>query len=371
MKTARPAILVLGPGRAALSGVTTHVNLLLGSPLAAEFALAHFQVGSEGRSEGALAKLMRLALSPLQLASEIVRLDAAVVHINSSLNKAYWRDLMYLAVAKGLGARIVYQVHGGALPLDFLRNPISRKFLKSTLMAADAVVVLASAELKAYREFIPGQALLALPNGIDCVPFLRYNRLPRRSGTPLKLVYIGRLAREKGLHEAIDALALLRSLGVAARLVVAGGGPEEGALRERVRERGLKEAVSFTGPVEGDHKALLLSQADVLLLPSYAEGLPYALLEGMAAGAVPVVTPVGAIPDVVTEGVHGLFVPLRDADAIAQAVVRLDADRALLARMSAASRKRIVSGYSIERLAADFAALYSTLCSARAPRPVL
>ena len=184
-------------------------------------------------------------------------------------------------------------------------------------------------------------------------------------------MYIGRLAREKGLHEAIDALALVRSLGVAARLVVAGGGPEEAALRERVREHSLKEAVNFTGPVEGEHKALLLSQADVLLLPSYAEGLPYALLEGMAAGAVPVATPVGAIPDVVTDGQHGLFVPLRDADAIAQAIMRLDADRALLARMSAASRKRIVSGYSIERLAADFSALYSTLCSARAPRPVL
>ncbi|HEY6822628.1 MAG TPA: hypothetical protein VI321_11475, partial [Burkholderiales bacterium] len=141
MKAARPAVLVLGPSRFALSGVTTHVNLLLGSPLAAEFALAHFQVGSEGRNEGALGKLVRLAASPLRLASEILRLDAAVVHINSSLNKAYWRDLMYLAVAKVLGARIVYQVHGGALPLAFLRSFPGRAFLKATLMAPDAVVV--------------------------------------------------------------------------------------------------------------------------------------------------------------------------------------------------------------------------------------
>jgi glycosyltransferase involved in cell wall biosynthesis len=133
----------------------------------------------------------------------------------------------------------------------------------------------------------------------------------------------------------------------------------------------MGEAVIFTGPVEGEHKALLLSQADMLLLPSYAEGLPYALLEAMAAGAVPIATPVGAIPDVVTDGVHGLLVPLRDVEAIAQAVARLAADRALLARMSAASRKRIVSGYSIERLAADFSTLYSKLCPARAPGAVL
>jgi glycosyltransferase involved in cell wall biosynthesis len=371
MKAGRPTVMVLGPSRSALSGVTTHVNLLLGSPLAAEFALAHFQVGSEGRSENALAKLLRLAVSPVQLAADIVRLDAEIVHINSSLNKAYWRDLMYLGVARLFGARVVYQVHGGALPLEFQKTRLGRMFLRKTLMAPDVLIVLASRELSAYREFMPRQAVLALPNGIDCVPFLRYNRTPSRPGAPLKLVYIGRLAREKGLYETIDALALVRSLGVSARLVIAGGGPEEAGLRARVREHALKDAVSFTGPVEGDHKALLLSQADLLVLPSYAEGLPYALLEGMAAGAVPVATPVGAIPDVVTDGVHGLLVPLRDADAIAQAVARLAGDRALLARMSAASRKRVVSAYSIERVAADFSTLYSKLSAARAPRAVL
>ncbi len=371
MSAPRPTVVVLGPSRSALSGVTTHVNLLLGSPLAAEYALAHFQVGSEGRSESAPAKLLRLAASPFQLAAEIVRLDAAVVHINSSLNKAYWRDLMYLAVARLLGARVVYQVHGGDLPLAFCRNAFSRRFLKATLAAADAVVVLASKELAAYRAFLPGRNVLALPNGIDCVPFTRYNRVTSRPGAPLKLAYIGRLAREKGLFEAIDALALVRSLGIEARLVVAGGGPEEAALRARVREHALGDAVNFTGPVAGEHKALLLSQSDLLLLPSYAEGLPYALLEGMAAGAVPIATPVGAIPDVMTDGVHGLLVPPRDSDAIAQAVARLASERALLARMSAASRRRVSSAYSIERLASDFAALYSALCADRAPSAAL
>ena len=119
-----------------------------------------------------------------------------------------------------------------------------------------------------------------------------------------------------------------------------------------------------------EHKALLLSQADILVLPSYAEGLPYALLEGMAAGAVPVATPVGAIPDVMTDGVHGLLVPLRDAGAITAAVARLVQDRSLLARMSAASRKRIAASYSLERLAADFAVLYANVCAARTPKTV-
>jgi len=79
------------------------------------------------------------------------------------------------------------------------------------------------------------------------------------------------------------------------------------------------------------------------------------------AGLVPIVTRVAAIPDVVTEGVHGVFVPGRDPQAIARAIAALDADRARLARMAAACRERIATSYSIERLAEDFTMLYQKL----------
>jgi len=88
----------------------------------------------------------------------------------------------------------------------------------------------------------------------------------------------------------------------------------------------------------------------------------------VAAGVVPIVTPVGAIPDVVTEGEHGVFVAPRDAEAIAQAIARLAADRAALARMSAAGRACIAAGYSLERVSRDFSQLYWDLCAARTPR---
>jgi len=120
----RPAILILGPSRAAVSGVSTHLNLLMDSGLAEDYELVHFQVGSEGRNEGALGKLLRLVVSPFALAATILFRHVALVHINSSLNRrAYWRDLAYLFVAKAMGARVLYQVHGGKLPLEFFNAP--------------------------------------------------------------------------------------------------------------------------------------------------------------------------------------------------------------------------------------------------------
>jgi glycosyltransferase involved in cell wall biosynthesis len=84
---------------------------------------------------------------------------------------------------------------------------------------------------------------------------------------------------------------------------------------------------------------------------------------------VPVVTPVGAIPDVVTDGEHGLIVPPRDADAIASAIERLSNDRSAVARMSATCRKHVAAAYSIERVAKDFSELYWGLCARPAPTP--
>jgi glycosyltransferase involved in cell wall biosynthesis len=168
--------------------------------------------------------------------------------------------------------------------------------------------------------------------------------------------------RTKGLYESVQALAQARELGVAAHLTIAGDGPELKPLQRSVRDLGLSACVFFAGPARGERKLTLLREADVLLLPTYhSEGLPYALLEGMAAGLVPVVTRTAAIPDVVTQDEHGLFVPPRDPEAIAQAIAALAADRDRLARMSAACRERVAAHYSLERLADDFSALYRKL----------
>jgi glycosyltransferase involved in cell wall biosynthesis len=128
-----------------------------------------------------------------------------------------------------------------------------------------------------------------------------------------------------------------------------------------VHALGLTSSVTFAGPADGERLAKLFGEADVLVLASHAEGLPYALLEAMAAGVVPVVTRVGAMPDVVQAGVHGLFVPPGDAAAIGAAIGELARDRSRLARMSAACRERVAAGYSVERLANDFITLYRKL----------
>lgn len=368
MKPYHPVVIVLGPSRSAVSGVSTHLNLLFASALAETFTLIQFQVGSEGRQETLPGKLWRLLSSPFALAIQILRRNASAVHINTSLNAgAFWRDLAYLLIAKLSGARIIYQVHGGETPLRFCNgNRLMESLLRTSLRLPDAVVVLSQFELSAYRRFVPGQEIVWLPNSIDIAPYANLKRVSDPLLTGLRLVYIGRLARAKGLHDALAGMARAQAQGIRVTLVIAGTGPDEEPLRERVRQLGLDHTVRFVGPLFDTDKLGLYAHADILMLATYhAEGLPYALLESMAAGVPAITTRIGGIPDVMVDGVHGIFVPPHNEQAICRAIEKLANDPALLAEMSDACRRRIAHSYTIERMAGGFARLYARVCESR------
>ncbi len=353
-------IVLFGPSLEAISGVSTHVRMLFSSELAREFDLLHFQVGSEGRRENGLEKLLRFVFSPLELALLLLRTGAEVVHLNASLDpKGYWRDLAYSIVARLLGRRVVNQIHGGAMPQEFFRgNALLTWILRRFLVASDAVTVLSSAELRAYRAFDARIKVYLVPNAIDPAGLADQARA-YNSDRLLRLVYVGRLVRAKGLFEVIGALAELKSAGRAFELSIAGDGPDRGALVAASESAGLTDRVRFLGRVDAAEKCRLLLDSDVFIFPSYSEGLPYSLLEAMAAGCVPITTPVAAIPDVMRNAEHGLFVPVKDPSALAKAVACLDDDRECLMRMAKAARQRVREQYTVKRLAEDIRRLYA------------
>jgi glycosyltransferase involved in cell wall biosynthesis len=364
----RPVALLLGPRREALSGVSTHVSLLLSSHLAEEFALLHFEVGSEGRDERALGRAWRLIVSPFRLAAAVLAHRATIVHLNTALTvRAFWRDLAYAIVAKLCGARLLYQVHGGPVPQAFCgASRVFAAFVRWTLRLPDAIVTMSRAEREAFVRFAGTKAVFAFPNAIDCAPYAGLSRRGSAPHEPLRLLYIGRLVGEKGLSELLEALSLARAGGVETVLVIAGAGPQENALRKLVAAQHLRH-VHFVGPVRGATRMSVLERADVFVLPSYAEGLPYALLESMAAGVPAIATRVGAIPDLVDDGVSGVLIEPRSARTLAAAICRLAGDRGALERMGRASRAAITARYSIGRLAAELCGVYEDLC-ARAAR---
>ena len=357
-------VVLCGPSRDSVSGVATHLNQLFGSSLAQDYTLLQFQVGSEGRSEGLLRKSVRYLTSPLDLAITINRFKPDIVHLNSSFEpKAYWRDLIYLLIARMSGCRVVFQVHGGELPSRFLgRNRWMHAFLRWSLALPDVLVLLAEIERKEYQDFNAGRRILVIPNAIDLA---EYDSQTTKTfdHDPFRLGYIGRLAEDKGIREVIEALIILRKEGIAnLHLTIAGSGPYEAELIALVEQAGMADRVEFIGAVFGRDKLRFWNSIEIFTFPTYhREGLPYTVLEALASGTPQITTPVGGIPDVVRNGVEGLVIDSHDPQSIARAIRELQGDPERLRDMSQASIMRAHENYGVARLAQQFDGLYQEL----------
>ncbi|MCC6349752.1 MAG: glycosyltransferase family 4 protein [Candidatus Eisenbacteria bacterium] len=174
-----------------------------------------------------------------------------------------------------------------------------------------------------------------VPNGLE----LPAGPFPPGDG----VLAVGRLIADKGVDVLVDACA---SAGLA--LVIAGDGPERGALEARARARGA--SVRFTGPLSRPQLDPLYRAAAVCVLASRrGEGLPNAVLEAMSYARALVVTPSGATRDLLVDGESGLFVPADDPEALAAALRRLHGEPALAARLGARARQA-AEAYAWERV---------------------
>lgn len=364
----KPTILVCGPSPAAVGGGPTHMRNLWASPLTSQFNLVHFETGSRGsespaKDESVFAMLLRLICMPFALASALARLRPAVVHINTSVDpRGFWREWLNLMVCRLFRARVAYQIHGGKLE-DLAASPRLRRIVRATFRWPDVVVLLAMIEKPGFERLGSVRRLVVIPNAVDTQAF-RSDRPREHSGRVLRLGYLGRLIDDKGIFECIEAVRMLRDdpafNGI--KLRIAGSGPAQQAIEERIRRDGLEENVCLVGSVTGPATAAFLLESDVLLLATYhPEGLPYTILESLAAGTPVITTRNGGIPDVVLDRVHGVFVEPRDPASIVSALRELATSPERLRVMSRACSEWANHGLGLDRLASQFGELYRDL----------
>jgi glycosyltransferase involved in cell wall biosynthesis len=171
-----------------------------------------------------------------------------------------------------------------------------------------------------------------------------------------------RLDPLKGHQFLLEAAARVERVHV----VLAGDGPERGTLEALADRLGIAARVSFLGFRED--MPLLFACADVVVLPSLAEGLPLAVLEAMAAGTPLVATAIGGTNEAVVDGVTGVLVPPRDAAALASAIEQVLADPAEARRRAHAAAERVAREFSADRMVASVEAIYEELLDNRRRR---
>ena len=246
-----------------------------------------------------------------------------------------------------------------------LLRPVVRMLLRLALGGRGARLILQNPEDVALFERAglvdAAQVRLIAGSGVDCARFAPCEGV-RENATPLRVLLPARLLWDKGIAEFIAAARQLKAQGGAIHFLLAGD-PDPGnpaAVPEAELHGWVEEGiVEWLGHV--DDMPALFASVDMVVLPSYREGLPKGLIEA-AACALPLVTcDVPGCRDVVTDGIDGLLVPPRDANALAAAITRLKDDPGLARRLGDAARAKALARFDERIVIAETLAVYREL----------
>lgn len=155
--------------------------------------------------------------------------------------------------------------------------------------------------------------------GVDPDAFHPNHRSRENAAFP-RILCVGRLVGAKGQHLLLEASAQLLERGLLHHLTLVGTGPDEASLRERASRLGIDEWVTFTGGLPPEQVKEQLAHADLFVLPSFAEGIPVALMEAMAMEIPVLSTPVAGISELVESGVNGTLVPPASVESLIGAI---------------------------------------------------
>ena len=233
------------------------------------------------------------------------------------------------------------------------RERYTRWRLKQALWLADRTAATVGVSEGVREQLVargfPSERCVAIPNGIDLERFPETTLVPFAQRTP-GIVMAARFARQKDHATLIEAAALLKAQGVTAPVYLAGGG--KASLQKRIQalaaQRGVADQVHFLGPVSDLPQRLMSHQ--IFVLSTHYEGMPLALVEGMAAGCACVASDVVGVRGVMQPGKTGLLVPEGDAPALAQVLAGLLADPARAASLGEAARAQAAQEYSLAQM---------------------
>ena len=355
-------VVMSGPLPPAIGGMASVIGALSQSELAQRTDLALFNTGKQTSANRSLWEGVRARLTLMAAWRDLLRQHRAdIAHIHTCSGFTFFLDGLLAAIARRQGCRVVLHVHGGLFDqfLDEL-NPVLHIAARHIARRADLLLALSDDWRHRLGQRLPDSRIAVLPNGV--APLV--GQPQRAAGQPTTFLFLGQLSRLKGVDVLLDALEEAQANW---RVQLAGSESEPGFtdwLRAEIDHRQLADRMTLLGPMVGEAKNRTLAQADAFVLPSLAEGLPMSLLEAMAARLPVVVTTVGAIPEVIQDGVHGLLVPPGDATALAQAMDHLAHSPEQRETMGRAGHKLYEARYSVDAMAQALLSIYQSELSA-------
>lgn len=318
----------------------------------------HLVTDTRGPQWSMTTSPMRLLGAVLVMAKDRIVAPARIHHIHIAGRGSTSRKLILTEAARLLGCLHVLHLHDYDYASDFAaRSPRQQSLIRRMFRHADYVVVLGQ------RDRVTVATLLGVDErriivARNCVPDPGAHNV-RTGETPL-IVFLGRLSERKGVTELLLALSHPIMKELRWQAVLAGDGPVED-YRRQAGAMELSGRVEMPGWLDAGEARALCERADILVLPSHAEGMAMAVIEGLAHGLAVVTTRVGAHEEVIRDGETGIFVPVGDTEALAAALAKLVTDPEIRDHFSAKGRTHYLNHFSMKVYMRSLEKLYEAV----------
>jgi glycosyltransferase involved in cell wall biosynthesis len=271
----------------------------------------------------------------------LITKKVSIVHCHAAMRGSFWRKSLFAIIARAFGIPTLFHLHGSEMK-SFYANQSRwvQRMISRQLEQASRVIVLSDSWKAFVLSIAPRSRPIVVPNYVhipDAPTAVRKSTIT--------LLFLGLIGQRKGVFDLLKAFAGARARHANLRLVIGGDGQVAKAAK-MARELQIADVVTFAGWVDGSAKTALLETADIYLLPSHNEGLPVSVLEAMAYRLPVITTPVGGIPELITDGVEGRLVTRGDLLALENTICELAEDSALRRRFGQAGYERVSNYYS-------------------------
>lgn len=352
---------MIGPARTVKGGVSAVVNNLYEAGLDRQADLryiATMEDGSKGRKLWVAIKALFTFIFALG--------NYDIVHVNMASDISIYRKMPFIWIAHWRKKKIIIHQHGGNIEEFYFHQCTApaRKRIKRTLKMADKLLVIAPYLQEVFERIIDRDKIILMPNSV----FIQEG--VDKDYEQMKLLFLGRLCKEKGIKELLSACAKLKTEFPELKLYL-GGVWEDEKLKEMADElskasasgmadiqEGWIHQLGWVGPKEKDW---LLRECNLFLLPSWFEGHPVSLMEGMAYGCACIATDIGGISQMITHGQNGLLIPVKDEEALREAIQAYLKDNTLQKKLGIAAAEKIKNNYNIGKNLQKLVEIYKTI----------
>lgn len=277
-------------------------------------------------------------------------------HIHAASYGSTFRKGWYVRAAKKWGKKVILHIHGAEYMIFYEKSNKKEK-IRTILNTADKVIALSDEWKHKFDRTFGLTNCVVLENGIDTERL--QPAITSCQEHPHTFVSLGRLGERKGTYDLITAIEQAKTEVPDIKCYLAGDGEIE-KCNDLIKQKRLDNNIIVVGWADFDKKLELLRKSSVLVLPSYNEGLPMAILEGMACGKAIISTRVGAIPEVVKKD-NGILIQPGDVNALARALITCSTDSKMVLRMSQNNIKKIEDRFRMRVMHEKLARYYETV----------